>query len=269
MFEVAGPAARTARTITSILVAAALVSLAGCGDSKDNATPAQSAPVSPAPASGAPATAPVAAPASAEPATPVAGTAAPVTPAPVTEAPAAVTARTEKTSDVMKWLQILPDKGAKSDAKTAPPAPVAAVPVPAPAPVIIATPPPPVTVSRAAPPAPAAEPPAAEVPRPAPVAVAAPTPAPAAEAPKAIVLRLVSREEPVFPREALRNGIHQGHVRVRLTIGTDGSITKADVMDSSPRAVFDRAVLAAVRGWKYAPLPETTTTLVDFDFNND
>lgn len=179
-----------------------------------------------------------------------------------------MTARTEKTSDVMKWLQLLPDKGAKNDAKTAPPAPVAAGQVPVPAPVIIATPPPPVAVSRAAPPAPAPEPPPVEAPRPAPVAVAAPTPAPAAEAPKAIV-RLVSREEPVFPREALRNGIHQGHVRVRLTIGTDGSITKADVMDSSPHAVFDRAVLAAVRGWKYAPLPESTTTLVDFDFSSD
>ena len=47
-----------------------------------------------------------------------------------------------------------------------------------------------------------------------------------------------------------------GNARVRLeiTVGTDGSVTAARVVDATPPRVFDREALAAVKRWKFAPI---------------
>jgi protein TonB len=243
----------TQRTVCSVLIAGALLALAGCGD--DSASSA-------APKVAAKAAAPASAPATPAPA----GSAEQaVTPIPSDANTVTVTARTEKTSDVMKWLSLLPDKAAKP---TPPPAPAAAATAAAPTQTLVATAAP---IQKAAPPpAPVvvAPPPAAPAPAPAPVAVVAPPPA-VAETPKVVALHLLSREEPSYPKEALRQGIRAGHVRVRIQVGTDGTVAKADVVESSPRQVFDRSVLAAVKGWKYSPISEPTTTTVDIEFNLD
>jgi len=246
VFESGGFTWHTRRAVSGVLVASALLALAACGDDKA-AKPSNRAIPN---VAARPAAAPTAAATQA-----AAGT--PATPDP---AVVAVSARADKNSDVMKWLQLLPDK-TKPDAK---PAPVVAA---APAPVPVAPPAAEITRSAAAsrPAAPAPEP--IETPRAIPVVATAPPPVAVLEPPKTNVLRLISREEPTFPREALRAGVRQGHVRVRLSIGMDGSVSQAEVLDASPTHVFDRSVLAAVKGWKYGPLSTPTATTIDFDFN--
>jgi len=58
---------------------------------------------------------------------------------------------------------------------------------------------------------------------------------------------------PEYPRDAVQQGI-EGSVRVRFTIGTEGKVTEASVVQATPTGVFDRAALAAVRRWRFAPV---------------
>jgi TonB family protein len=97
----------------------------------------------------------------------------------------------------------------------------------------------------------------------APAAPAAPQPTPAA------ALRLISREQPSFPAEAVRAGIAKGHVKVRLSVATDGSVTHVEVLESASRGGFDRAVIEAAQRWKYAPLAEPSSAIAEFDFHRD
>lgn len=94
-------------------------------------------------------------------------------------------------------------------------------------------------------------------------APAAPQPTPAA------ALRLISREQPSFPAEAVRAGIAKGHVKVRLSVATDGSVTHVEVLESASRGGFDRAVIEAAQRWKYAPLAEPSSAIAEFDFHRD
>lgn len=48
-----------------------------------------------------------------------------------------------------------------------------------------------------------------------------------------------------YPREARRAG-QTGTVTLLLTVGADGSVLRADVKDSNPRRVFDRAAVSAI-----------------------
>jgi protein TonB len=70
---------------------------------------------------------------------------------------------------------------------------------------------------------------------------------------------------PEYPADALRKGI-RGEVRVQITVGGDGKVKSATVVNSSPAAVFDRAALDAVRRWRFAPPavdnPDTEATVM-------
>jgi protein TonB len=57
---------------------------------------------------------------------------------------------------------------------------------------------------------------------------------------------------PIYPIRARRAGI-EGTVTVALTITRDGSVKNAKIIKAEPRGVFDRAVLRAVRGWRFKP----------------
>lgn len=57
---------------------------------------------------------------------------------------------------------------------------------------------------------------------------------------------------PSFPPEALRNG-WTGEVLLRLTIGTDGRVTKVEVVRSSGYTILDEAAVDAIRQWKGTP----------------
>jgi protein TonB len=57
---------------------------------------------------------------------------------------------------------------------------------------------------------------------------------------------------PIYPIRARRTGI-EGTVTVGFTITKDGSVKNAKIIKAKPRGVFDRAVLRAVRGWRFKP----------------
>ncbi|MGV8941909.1 MAG: energy transducer TonB [Lysobacter sp.] len=98
---------------------------------------------------------------------------------------------------------------------------------------------------------------------------AKPAPAPVRAAPvrpTAADLRALSTPAPQFPREALRAG-QSGEVQVEFTVGTDGSVTAARVVNAEPRRVFDRAALDAVQRWRFQPLSEPVTTRRTIAFN--
>jgi periplasmic protein TonB len=86
---------------------------------------------------------------------------------------------------------------------------------------------------------------------PATVAAAAPTARPTQDATPAI--SVVAREQPEFPRDALRQGVEAGTVRARLTIGANGDVTKVTVLQAQPPRVFDRAVTSSLSRWKFNP----------------
>lgn len=70
---------------------------------------------------------------------------------------------------------------------------------------------------------------------------------------------------PEYPKEALKQGIG-GEVRVRITLGADGKVKSAEILDSSPANVFDRVALDAVQRWRFKPLavgnPDYEATVV-------
>lgn len=63
---------------------------------------------------------------------------------------------------------------------------------------------------------------------------------------------LTHRVEPAYPAEA-RRARRQGWVDVVFTVQPDGSVSGASVADADPKYVFDRAALAAVSRWQFAP----------------
>lgn len=109
------------------------------------------------------------------------------------------------------------------------------------------------------PPAPAAAPTTAPANNP-------PASAPAEAAPAATALRAVSQPPPRYPADALRAGT-SGEVLVEFTVGTDGSVTSARVVRSTPPRVFDREAVAAAKRWKFAPIAAPTTTRRTINFN--
>lgn len=60
----------------------------------------------------------------------------------------------------------------------------------------------------------------------------------------------VKKVKPVYPPEAEAQHI-QGRVKVRLSVALDGTVTDAQILESEPAGVFEEAVLAAVRQYKF------------------
>lgn len=79
-------------------------------------------------------------------------------------------------------------------------------------------------------------------------------------------LRPVSTPAPRYPAEALRAG-QSGEVQVEFTVASDGSVSNARVVRSNPPRVFDREAVAAVKRWRFEPLPAPVTTRRTIGFN--
>jgi protein TonB len=75
--------------------------------------------------------------------------------------------------------------------------------------------------------------------------------APSAPGNDAPAVRLV-HVKPSYPMRAIDDEV-EGWVLVRFTIAPDGSVAQPEVVDASPKRIFDRSALDAVRRWKYRP----------------
>ena len=109
--------------------------------------------------------------------------------------------------------------------------------------------------------APAAPTHPAVVAAPAPV-VAAPTPRPASEA----AVTVVSREQPSFPREAVRQNVESGTVRARMNINALGDVTGVIIISARPVRIFDREVQLALQRWKFNPGADGRTFDTEINF---
>ena len=63
------------------------------------------------------------------------------------------------------------------------------------------------------------------------------------------------RIHPEYPLRARQDGI-EGSVRVRFDVDPRGKVQNVRITSSTPRGVFDRAVLKAVKRWRYRPKVE-------------
>src|SRR5512137_134428 len=63
--------------------------------------------------------------------------------------------------------------------------------------------------------------------------------------------RIVTRD-PVYPPQALRDGI-RGWVELEFTVAPNGTVHDIQVVSAEPRGVFDRAASDAVAAWRFRP----------------
>ncbi len=85
--------------------------------------------------------------------------------------------------------------------------------------------------------------------------------------------RLLSRVDPVYPREAARSR-QNGWVEVEFTIGRDGSVSDVRVVDARPARVFNQAAQRAIQEWRFEPRLENGEPVASrmrqrFDFRLD
>ena len=78
-------------------------------------------------------------------------------------------------------------------------------------------------------------------------------------------LRPISLPAPDYPRAAQRSR-RSGSVVVEFTVGTDGTVSSARVVQASPPRVFDREALAAVNRWRFQPIGSPVTTRRNIEF---
>lgn len=81
-------------------------------------------------------------------------------------------------------------------------------------------------------------------------AAAAARPSAADDRDESRALEPLIRWSPEYPPEAAQRGV-EGHVTVEFDVTADGGVDNAEVVESEPAGVFDRAALDAVRRWRY------------------
>jgi protein TonB len=62
----------------------------------------------------------------------------------------------------------------------------------------------------------------------------------------------VSSTDPVYPAPALRDGV-EGWVELNFTITETGTVRDIEVVDATPRGVFESAATEALASWRYKP----------------
>jgi protein TonB len=78
--------------------------------------------------------------------------------------------------------------------------------------------------------------------------------------------QLVTRVEPEFPREAIQAGAEKGMVKARMTLDGSGEVTRVEVLEATPRRVFDRAVVKTLSQWKFNAGNPGRAVEIDIDF---
>ena len=98
------------------------------------------------------------------------------------------------------------------------------------------------------------------------VASAAPTARPVPPKEVASVVTVISREQPDFPRDAIRAGVESGSVRARVIINAAGGVSSVVIVEARPTRVFDRSVTQALLRWKFNPDTEGRTYETEINF---
>jgi protein TonB len=77
----------------------------------------------------------------------------------------------------------------------------------------------------------------------------------------------VSRVNPEFPREAIVAGADKGRVKARMTVDATGEVTRVEILDATPRRLFERVVIKTLSQWKFAPGADGRSMEIDIDFH--
>lgn len=67
-----------------------------------------------------------------------------------------------------------------------------------------------------------------------------------------VLAKALHTPPPRYPEHALAQGI-TGRVELLLTLDADGSVRRAEVLESTPAGVFDAAAREAAMDWKFVP----------------
>jgi protein TonB len=109
-------------------------------------------------------------------------------------------------------------------------------------------------------------------PPPAPYVIAPPpvVEAPPAPPPKPAIRRGITpikREDPVYPRAAIRLNIEKGKVIARLNIDEKGNVTNVTIVSADPPRHFDKAVIDALSEWKFTAEGEKYVGEIEINFS--
>jgi protein TonB len=91
-------------------------------------------------------------------------------------------------------------------------------------------------------------------------------PAAPARATEPAPLRAIERPQPRFPAAAARDGIQDGRVLAQLTVNSDGSVGRVEIVDAEPHNVFDKEVRHALSSWRYEAPGQPRQTTVELLF---
>lgn len=61
---------------------------------------------------------------------------------------------------------------------------------------------------------------------------------------------LEKRVNPEYPRRAMRTG-REGYVLIEFNVTPDGEVVNPVVIEASPKNLFERAALKAIKQWQY------------------
>ena len=116
--------------------------------------------------------------------------------------------------------------------------------------------------------------PAVSVPAVTTVDAGVPPPLAAVEPPRAVKpaaamteLKAISKPGAMFPHEAVRAGVDKGRVTARLSVASDGSVSKVEILSAYPARLFDREVRETAMRWRYEAPGQPRQADVEFVFD--
>jgi len=76
-----------------------------------------------------------------------------------------------------------------------------------------------------------------------------------------------SGDDPAYPRQAIRAGIDKGRVLARVMIDEKGDVTEVIIISAEPARHFDKAVIDALKEWKFKAEGEKYVGEVEINFS--
>jgi protein TonB len=96
--------------------------------------------------------------------------------------------------------------------------------------------------------------------------VVAPPPPPKPAIRRGVGSQRIGGDNPDFPKAAIREGIEKARVVARLNVDENGNVTDVIIISADPAKHFDRAVVAALKTWKFRGEGEKWVGEVEINF---